>query len=1106
MADASRYQKLDHKDHVLKMPGMYIGSVEPEMSMIWVFDQGTSKMVRRDVRYVPGLYKIADEIIMNAVDHSVRLKRQRSNSQTINPLKRICVAVDRETGVITVENDGDGIPVQPHPEHKVYVPELIFGHMLTSANYDATEERTIGGQNGIGAKACNIYSKWFEVETVDATRKKVYTQRFEDNMSVALPPNIRACAKKPYTRITFLPDYARFGLPDGLDDDMHALILRRVYDITAVTDPDVTVVLNLEKIACKSFERYCDMYLGARGVSERVYESIADGWEVVVALSDGGGLQQISFVNGVATLKGGRHLDHLVNIICKRLMDLIESRRKGLTVKRQFLVDSLFVFLRATVPNPSFDSQSKETLTTPVAKLGVKLELSDKFIDRVYKLDGLIDRVVSLSNVATEKGMKKTDGTKRTTINGIPKLDDAEWAGTAKSEQCVLILTEGDSAKAMAIAGLSSVGRQKYGVYPLRGKVLNVCDVPAQRIADNAEIANLKKIMGLQTGRVYEAVGDLRYGRIMILADADTDGSHIKGLVMNLFAQQWSSLLRVPGFLCSMLTPIVKARNTKHELSFYSAAEFQAWKSTVSPNTWKFKYYKGLGTSTAQEAKVYFKEMKLVSYVWDERSRDAMDLAFNKKRANDRKTWLGSYDASVSLDSVLDTTVTFADFVDKDLIHFSSYDIQRSIPSVVDGLKVSQRKVMFSCFKRSLREEIRVAQLAGYVSEHAAYHHGEASLHGTIVGLAQDFVGSNNVNLLEPVGQFGSRLAGGEDSASPRYIHTHLAKVARLMFPAEDDAILKYLDDDGTAVEPEWYLPVIPMILVNGATGIGTGYSTSIPCYNPKDIVAALRSLAAGAVLADECHPWYRGFKGSMRMILGRLCSIGTSSRVGANKMRIQELPVGTWTDTFKETLESFVEKNSDVKGYTNDSTDTAVDFTVTFADGKAVDRWLTKDNDSITKFETDLKLVSNKGLSTTNMHLFDAEGRIKKYANVTEIIEDFYHTRLAGYERRRTRQIETLSHQALVLNEKVRFLDMVIDGTIHLHTMTSESGLERFALTMFDGSYRYLTSMPMSSMSTDKKFSLEQDLVKTRSAIDRLQGTDAKSMWMSDLDALMVV
>lgn len=1157
MADAAAYQKLDHREHVLRRPGMYIGSVEPEDTLMWVFDPAQGRMVQRTAQYVPGLLKVVDEILMNAVDHGVRLRRLKADGKEVSHfVKKIAVSIDRDTGVISVENDGEGIPVQV-TEHAgadgnaLYVPELIFGHMLTSANYDdeADAERTLGGQNGIGAKACNVYSRWFEVETVDATRGLLYRQRFEDNMAAAGKHVISACKKKPYTRVTFLPDYARFGAAAGLTDDAYQILCRRVYDIAAVTPPDVAVLLNCTRLPCKSFDKYCDLYLlptpdsrpspdSATAAAEgsgtkpapKVYEVLCDGWELAVALSGGGGFQQVSFVNGVATIRGGKHVDQVASLLCKRIAAAVEARRKAGAgpVKQQYIKDNLFLFLRATVPNPTFDSQSKETLTTPASKLGnLPRDLPDRLVERVLRLDGLVDRVVNLSDVASERGLKKTDGTKRATISGLPKLEDAEWAGTARSDQCTLILTEGDSAKAMAIAGLAVVGRQRYGVYPLRGKVLNVFEAAAQKIADNPEISALKKILGLQSGRVYETTKDLRYGRVMVLADSDADGSHIKGLIMNLFAQQWRALLeRCPGFLCSMLTPMIKASRgsgkTLRVLPFYNAVEYAEWKSQQADSgvpggggsgTWRVKYYKGLGTSTAEEAREYFGEMRLIVYSWTgAQSADALDLAFNKRRANDRKALLANNEPPVAIKYDRGTKVThvpYEEFVGKELKQYSLLSILRAIPSVVDGLKVSQRKVLYCCFKRNLREEIRVAQLAGYVSEHAAYHHGEASLHGTIVCMAQDYVGSNNVNLLKPKGQFGTRLAGGHDQASPRYIHTYLTKRARLVYPAEDDAVVEHHEDDGLLVEPRYYLPVLPMVLVNGAVGIATAYSTSVPCHNPLDVIEAVRDALAGREIR-ELKPWYRGFKGSIEVLNGRVVSRGLLSRLPgkAPQLHIAELPVGTWTDDFKEALEAFVERTPGVKGYSNASTDAAVSFTLTFQDAASLEAWLApaEAREGVTRLEEELKLFSISDLSTTNMHLFDASGSIRKYADAREIVVDFYHTRLAAYERRRALQIEVLAHEALVLSEKVRFLDLVVGGSLALNRFDSESldaELSAQRLVAFDGGYRYLTAMPMSAMTADKKRSLEAELRRTQARIEELQAADAAALWTRDLDRL---
>lgn len=1029
-----------------------------------------------------------------------------------------------------MENDGDGIPVEEHPDHPgIWVPELIFGHMLTSANYNDANgtDRMIGGQNGIGAKACNIFSTWFEIETVDGTSKKLYIQRFEDNMAKVHPPTIKACKKKPYTRVTFLPDYARFGMSQGLADDAHALIMRRVYDATAITDADVAVFLNDVKLPYKSFERYCEMYLQNVKERPRVYEVLNPGptkWEIVVALSDASssGLQQVSFVNGVATLRGGRHVDQVVALLSKRVAEVIDGRRGNKSqqpVKPQFIRDNLFIFLNSKVPNPTFDSQSKETLTTPAGKLGVKLEFSDRFIERVSRLEGLMDRVVGLMDVATERGLRKTDGAKRSTISGIPKLEDAEWAGTAKSQQCTLILTEGESAKATAVAGMTVVGHQTYGVYPLRGKVLNVSDVSTQRVAENAEIANLKKILGLQAGRVYTSAKELRYGRIMALCDSDVDGSHIKGLIMNLFLQQWPSLLELPGFICCMLTPIVKARHVKsgQELPFYSLPTFKAWKSTAEATAaWRTKYYKGLGTSTSAEAKQYFRDMMLVEYAWDAAARENLDLAFNKKRAHDRKAWLAGYSATETLDYDLSRSIPYSDFIHKDLIHFSSYDIVRSIPCMIDGLKVSQRKVLFAAFKRSLTEEIRVAQLAGYVSEHAAYHHGETSLQGTIIGMAQDYVGSNNMNLLEPVGQFGSRLAGGQDHASARYIHTHLSKWARLLFPAADDAILEHQEDDGIAVEPKWYLPIVPFALINGATGIGTGYSTSLPCYHPLVLIQKVRGLlqesskSTTASTTTDLVPWYRGYTGRFEMMQGRLSSRARMESISNNKLRIVELPICMWTDDFKASLETLIDrKKEDFKGYANHSSEATVDFVVTFASAGALSAWTAPDpKTGISPLEVELKLVTQRPLSTSNMHFFGPDGRIKKYEIADDIIADFMGARMHGYTLRKAAELASLQRQENILLQKVNFLSAVISGQLLLHALHSDgedlaSALERLEISKVDGSWRYLTSMPMSSLSIDKKEKLEVELNMVQADIEKLKAMDEAALWMQDLDAL---
>ena len=675
----------------------------------------------------------------------------------------------------------------------------------------------------------------------------------------------------------------------------------------------------------------------------------------------------------------------------------------------------------------------------------------------------------------------------------------------------------------MAVAGLAVVGRQKYGVFPLRGKLMNVCDVSPDKIAANEEISNLKKILGLQSGRAYTSTSELRYGRVMAMTDQDTDGTHIRGLLFNLFLRQWPSLLKLDGFMTAMLTPIVKAVHgrTKEELAFYNISDFEAWRSANADADvagWRSKYYKGLGTSTPAEAREYFKKMRIVAYRWDDAtSADALGLSFDKKRADDRKAWLQTYRTEQTLDYGKDD-VSYREFVDLDLKHFSNYDVLRSIPSAIDGLKVSHRKALYGCFKRNLKDEVKVAQLAAYVSEHSAFHHGEASMQGTIIGLAQDFVGSNNVNVLQPVGQFGSRLAGGSDHASPRYIHTHLTAVARALYVAADDAVLqRAMDDDNNPVEPKHYVPVLPMVLINGAAGIGTGYSTNVPCHNPHDVAASLRTLIdavdPGAEPLPDIMPWFRGFTGAIENDgdKQRLRSRGIIKRTGNLEVTVSELPLGLWTEDFKEALEAFIEKRTDAKKYVNRSTDAKVCFIVTFANKDAVDGLLMPDpsGSGLSKLEVELKMTGNRSmLSTSNMHLFNGDGHIRKYDTVNDILRDFFTVRLAAYEARKAAQLEAMCLDALVLEQKVVFLGLVTSGDLQLHQRDSggelDAELESRGIARIDGSYKYLLGMAMASMTRDRKAALEAELIAKRAAIAALEACSTRQLWKGDIDAVL--
>ena len=1086
-----KYVKLDQHEHILQRPGMYIGSVDPDSYSTWVFEKG--QMQKRDITIIPGLYKIYDEIIVNAIDHITRLKIAKEKNDEVNLVKKIKIDINQETGEISVWNDGDGIEVVLHPEHNVYIPELIFGNLLTSTNYNAKEEKIIGGQNGIGAKACNIFSTSFKIETVDYARKKCYEQVWSNNMYDKSEPSIKRCTTKPYTCITFTPDYSRFGIK-GLNKDIYGLMVKRVYDICALTDNDVSVHFNGEKLDYKNFEKYVNLFIG-EGI-KTVHEKINDRWEIIACFNEDG-FDQISFVNGIWTIRGGKHVDYITNQITNKLIESINSKKKSkVDIKPNFIKNHLLLFIKCIVTNPTFDSQTKDLLTTPISKFGSKGELSDKFFEKLYKSE-IVDKAILLGDVNAQRAMKKSDGRKSNKIHGLVKLDDAIQAGSKNSIQCTLILTEGDSAKSTALAGISEVGGRKfYGIFPLRGKLLNVKDVSVTKLLENEEIKAIKQIVGLESGKVYNTLESLRYGKIMLMTDQDTDGTHIRGLLMNLFQTLWPSLLD-KGFIVSLLTPIIKVSQGSKTISFYNTIDYDKWHEE-NPKGWKVKYYKGLGTSTDEEALSYFKNMRLVKYMYQGDVDDnAFDLAFNKKRADDRKNWLGTYNSNSNINYQKETSeITYKDFVDKELIQFSIKDVKRSIPSMIDGLKPSQRKILYCCFKRNLTTETKVAQLSGYVSEHSAYLHGEVSLQGAIVNLAQNFVGSNNLNILKPNGQFGTRTHGGKDASQPRYIFTQLSNLTHDVYKKEDECLLDYLKEDAMSIEPEYYVPIIPMVLVNGAIGIGTGYSTNIPTYNPLDLINVCKDMVAqeGKIKKLAIKPWARGFKGTIAkgdQPNTFTCS-GVYKYINSTTVEILELPIGMWTEDYKAFIDDYTQKNPTIlKDYDALYTTQTPHFILYFAKEDQFD-------------EKTFKMTTK--ISLNNMHLFDENDVIRKYTNVKEILESFYKVRIGFYEKRKIAMIKRLEEDKNEADEKARFIEYVIAKKIILlnaKIADLEAVLEKFEFKLINGTYNYLLHMPIQSLTAERVQDLRKEAENLARKLEEYLGMKIQDMWIKELDEL---
>jgi len=1320
---------------------------------------------------------------------AIPIKHSKNKHENIN------IYASRSTGQIKIKNanNGDYIGIEIDDNHRFVMNDFTVTH-----------------------NCANIYSTNFYIEVVDSARKLKYTQNFYDNMYKKEKPTITKLTKtniKSYVMVKFIPDFKRFGITN-LSDDHIALFQKRVYDIAACTDKKIKVYLNNKLINISSFEDYIKMFYDNETTDSEnnkinvVFEEANTRWRVAAIYDPNNGYRHISYVNGICTFQGGSHVNHVMDQILKNVNEFIQKKHKGIKIKNAHIKDNLTIFIDSVIEDPSFSSQTKEFLTNKVASFGSRCDLSDIFINKLIKT-GIVEEVVNFAKIKALVELKKTDGKKTKSVKGLVKLKDAHWAGTRKSKYCRLILTEGDSAKTFAIAGTEIIGRDKYGVFPLKGKMLNVRDASPKQLINNEEIKNIKHIIGLKQNKKYDDISELRYGGIIILTDQDsvtadtplllkfkdiiniktidnlstqweknnngkeysycnyqvwtdkgwtninkiirhkvtkkifrvltdtgvvdvtedhsllnfnnekispkqceigtlllhsfpntknyniptnideneaylaglcynkknnknipieilngsanirqhffngfydsykcsvnrngsilfdiygkihaqeiyflcrslgfivsinfklekpdiytlvinvinkesqqlhpykikkifdlgiqtqyvydletenhhfqagvgqiivhnTDGSHIKGLLINFVQFFWPSLIKKDGFIQSMATPIIKVwkgtdKKKQNPLIFYTQSEYLNWKEINKNNNWIIKYYKGLGTSKPEEAKECFIdfEKKLISYVWDNvnnknnknelpnsdddfdkssNSYKSITLAFAKNRANDRKQWLLNYDKNEYIENDL-KLITYSDFIHKDLKHFSFYDVQRSIPSMCDGFKPSQRKILFGAFLRGIfKKEIKVVQLAGFISDKAAYHHGEESLHGAIVGMAQDFIGANNINLLLPNGNFGDREQGGKNYSSPRYIYTQLNELTPLIFRKEDECIYNYIDDDGMKVEPIHYAPIVPMILINGCSGIGTGFSTKIPCFNPTNIINNIKRLL-NKQEPKFMYPWYKGFKGKITKLNDdTFQTAGIYEIIDNQTIIIQELPIGVWTETYISMLDNMVsddpknpKRGQIIKNYQDDSCGNNIDIKIVFLQGML--QKLLKNNN----LATTMKL--HKTIRISNMHLHIANGQIKKYSKINDILYDYFNHRLLIYDIRKKYHLQILKHELDIIKWKIKFLEYVITGKIIFFEKVGNKRVAKKETELINKleqlkfpkmiinfnpntkddniSYDYLTKMQIISLTEEKLDNMKKLFEEKLVNYETYKNTDIEQLWLTEL------
>lgn len=590
----SKYVKLSPIEHILKRPETYVGSTNIEEKLMYVIDDvelKDIKVVKKTIKYNPAFIKLFDEIIVNSSDQAIRTK------DTKNPVKTIKVSIDKQK--ITVENDGESIPIEIHPTEKVYNAELIFSNLHTGENYDDDEEKTVGGRNGLGSKLVNVFSSKFIVDTCDG--KKKFKQTVKNNMQNIGTPIVEDVEKgtKSYTKITYFPEVNRFGLTE-IDDDSVSLMIKRCLDV-AVYNPKVRVIVNGKTLPVKSVKDYMEMHLPEN--EEFFYEKLDNGWEVGIAKSNTEQFEQVSLVNGINTYRGGTHINYVSLQVAK---DVTDKFKKGTSATWIDVKNRLFMFLISSVPNPEFDTQTKENLTKYIsADIHKGSKISENTIKKIMKSDivASILREIEIKEMARLKRQQKA--------NAKVKVEKLVDANSKDRSECELYIFEGDSASGDFRAFRDP---KKQGFFCLRGKFINTRNISDKKILENKEASSLLSSLGLYLND--KSIDDLRFGKIIIATDADKDGDAITGLLLN-FLSKWDKLFTNNVYRC--LTPLMTIENikTKQKVSIYSDAEYNEWKNKHDEKNYKIEYKKGLGSLTSEEFEEIVQRPKLVKFELD---------------------------------------------------------------------------------------------------------------------------------------------------------------------------------------------------------------------------------------------------------------------------------------------------------------------------------------------------------------------------------------------------------------------------------------------------------------------------------------------------------
>lgn len=1200
------YEKLPLKVRIYRISDTEVGSDQHNPRDEYTLDisfgpdnKPLNKIVHGQITLPEAVERLFLEIISNAGDN-VDESRKRGYDPGV-------IEVTMTNTMIKIRNGGCPIPIEVDPRYNVWTPQLIFGNLVSSSNYDPNKTRTGCGRNGYGAKLANIFSKLFIVRIGNNEYKKEYYQEWRDNMwlnhpdeNYCQPPIIADGYNGPnYVEIEYHMDFERFGMTSYTKEAIF-LFARHASDVSFTSK--VPVYFNGITLDNSDIADYCLPYAREQDPPIIVHREYAAGVPTVNKRIKGSTVvtstipavpvlemavmetpyagKVVSFVNGMCTKEGGVHVDAALKAITAPILELINNGnpnrggkgRKGAkasdekeekpTSAKITLADitpHLTLVIAVRVENPSFKSQTKEQLTKPRPKVNI----SEDALTPMKKW-GVLDLLWKQLEAKKFALLKKTDGKSRGRYDD-GKVRHANNAGDGKTD-CTLIIVEGDSAKSYPTKLVSEMeknrkdkevtGRDIFGIWPIRGKIINTMKATVEQLSNSEIICNLKKILKLQEGVDYSDPANfatLNYQRLVILADADDDGKHIIGLVICYFYVRFRSLLQ-RGYITFMRTPLIRLKGkdgNKKGRAFFTMKEFEEWKlqnPNVKINHGDIKYCKGLGSSSDKEISGdYPNNIRQILCVYDDETDETMNLAFHPSLANKRKEWIEKWvPDEISSNLVY---LPISQFIKSELIEYGYRDLVRSIPNVMDGVKDGQRKALFGILLRwfnrgpnsvKVGKKVKVGDekikdkknfkpatveiYGSYASSITAYHHGPANMCKTVVNMGQNYVGSNNMPYFEADGQLGSRDLDGKDSAQNRYPSVTPAWWIPYIYREEDDPILKYKEEQEMTIEPEEYLPVLNMELINGFSGIAVGFSTSGLKHNPRDVANWLKARLLGQT-PTEFIPWYRGFRGTIEVnskdkghVVDILPEVHTEVVVenAETQPKDAEVESGNKYEEAKEGDKSWIVVKGVFQNTGKEIIVTEIPFTTSIdaykqfleklKTEKKIKSFLDRSTADYPNFiikgfkeEPNHKnLYLQRNLSMTNMVLLE-NGRPKKYASAHDIMETFYQKRLPWYQVRKDSILNKLNHKLTVISDKMKVIRLVKDG--HVRIINRKKSEVMNELEKNHGINKdNVSDLSLWSLTDDVIEEHQNKLNKIHEDIQKVTNTDIRQMWHNDI------